>query len=58
MYPLTWPGFVTCFTKAIPFYRYTLLGDLLFVGIGLLSYELLASKDRANQTLPVEGLEG
>ena len=58
LYPMTWAGFVTCFTQAIPFYHYTLLGDLLFVGIGLLSYELLASTDRVNQTLPVEGLEG
>ena len=58
LYPLTWAGFVTCFTQAIPFYHFTLLGDLLFVGIALVSYELLASTGRASQSLPVEGLEG
>ncbi|MEC7501753.1 MAG: DUF6580 family putative transport protein [Planctomycetota bacterium] len=58
LYPSTWAGLVTCFTQAIPFYHYTLLGDLLFVGIGLLSYALIASADRANQTLSAEGLEG
>ena len=58
MYPPTWPGLVTCFTQAIPFYHYTLLGDLLFVGIALVSYETLASTDKSSQALPVEGYEG
>ena len=58
LYPSTWAGLVTCFTQAIPFYHYSVLGDMLFVGIALVSYELLASTDRGNQALPVEGLEG
>lgn len=30
MYPLTWAGFVECFTLALPFFRNTLLGDLAY----------------------------
>ena len=30
MYPLTWAGLVTCFEAAVPFFRHTLEGDLLF----------------------------
>ncbi|MBX3422908.1 MAG: hypothetical protein KF752_15245 [Pirellulaceae bacterium] len=29
-YPKTWAGLVDCYTLAIPFYRYTIAGDLLF----------------------------
>ena len=58
LYPSTWAGLMTCFIQAIPFYHYTLLGDLLFVSLGLLSYALIASTDRPNQTLSTEALEG
>lgn len=29
-YPMTWAGFMTCYEMAIPFFRNTLLGDLVF----------------------------
>ena len=30
MYPLTWQGLITCYTAALPFFRNTLEGDLLY----------------------------
>jgi hypothetical protein len=30
MYQHTWAGLVTCYVQALPFFRYTLAGDLLF----------------------------
>lgn len=29
-YPQNWQGFLTCYTLALPFYRNTLVGDLVF----------------------------
>jgi len=29
-YPNTWEGLITCYTLALPFYRNTLIGDLVF----------------------------
>ena len=29
-YPHTWAGFMSCFTLAVPFFQYTLAGDLFF----------------------------
>jgi hypothetical protein len=31
-YPHTWAGFVACYTAAIPFFAYTVLGDLCYCG--------------------------
>jgi len=33
LYPLTWEGLVACYTAAIPFFRNTLAGDLLFTAL-------------------------
>ena len=33
LYPMTLAGLTECFTMAIPFYGYTLLGDLFYVGV-------------------------
>ncbi len=33
MYPLTGPGLVTCYVAALPFFRNTLAGDLVFTGV-------------------------
>lgn len=41
MYPHTWPGQVASYTNALPFFRYTLLGDLFYVGVLFGSYELV-----------------
>ncbi len=30
MYPMNWAGLVTCYEAAVPFFRHTLEGDLLF----------------------------
>lgn len=30
MYPMTWAGLMTCYGVAVPFFRHTLEGDLLF----------------------------
>ena len=29
-YPNTWSGFIECYVAALPFFRYTLMGDLFF----------------------------
>lgn len=39
-YELSWQGFLTCYSLAIPFFRNTMLGDLFFVGVLFGSYEL------------------
>lgn len=41
LYDHTWSGFVTCFYNALPFFRSSLLGDLLFSGILFGSYALI-----------------
>jgi hypothetical protein len=30
MYPMNWAGLITCYDAAVPFFRHTLEGDLLF----------------------------
>ncbi|MBX4186890.1 MAG: hypothetical protein KW802_01345 [Candidatus Doudnabacteria bacterium] len=39
MYPHTWAGQMASYTNALPFYRYTLLGDLFYVTIFFGTYE-------------------
>lgn len=43
MYPKNLGGLVACYTAAIPFFHYTLLGDLFFVTILFGSYYLIKS---------------
>ena len=43
-YAKTGTGLAACFTAAIPFFHYTLLGDLFFVAILFGLYELAKSK--------------
>jgi hypothetical protein len=33
MYPMTWAGLTTCYEAAIPFFRHTVEGDLLFTTV-------------------------
>jgi len=33
MYPMTWPGLMTCYTLAVPFFRNTLIGDAVFTAV-------------------------
>jgi hypothetical protein len=41
-YPRTWQGLVECYVMAIPFFRNTLAGDLVFTGVlfGLFEFSL------------------
>jgi hypothetical protein len=41
MYPHTWAGQIASYTNAIPFFRYTLAGDLFYVAIFFGIYELV-----------------
>jgi hypothetical protein len=40
MYPKTAAGLAMCFTAAIPFFHYTLIGDLFFVSVMFGAFEL------------------
>jgi hypothetical protein len=44
LYPKTAAGLAACFIAAIPFFHYTLLGDLFFVGILFGAFELAKVK--------------
>jgi hypothetical protein len=33
MYPMTWQGLTACYAAAVPFFRYTPLGDLVFTAV-------------------------
>lgn len=43
-YPLTPAGFSTCFTLAIPFFGYSILGDLFFSAVLLYGYRYTAQR--------------
>jgi hypothetical protein len=43
-YAKTGAGLAACYTAAIPFFHYTLLGDLFFVALMFGSYELVKTK--------------
>ena len=43
-YPPTWKGFVTCFSLAIPFFGYSIVGDIFFSALLLLGYRFAAKK--------------
>ena len=44
MYPKTGAGLAECFIAAIPFFHYTLLGDLFYVGVLFGAFELAKFK--------------
>ncbi len=41
LYPKTFSGFVQAYVNALPFFRNTIIGDLLFTGLFFGSYELV-----------------
>jgi hypothetical protein len=43
-YPKTISGLALCYTAAIPFFHYTLLGDLFFVGVMFGLYHLIVNR--------------
>ncbi len=45
-YPPTFDGLVQCYIAAIPFFRNTLIGDLVYVGLLVGIYEFTAKKIR------------
>ena len=38
-YPHTWAGFLNCFALALPFFRNSLAGDLIYTGVLFAGYE-------------------
>jgi hypothetical protein len=40
-YPHTWAGLVSCFTLALPFFRNTFIGDLVYSSVFFGAYELV-----------------
>lgn len=46
MYPQTWSGLVHCYAAAVPFFRYTLAGDLFFATVLFGAYALALSTAR------------
>ena len=40
-YPHTWQGLANCFTLAIPFFRNSLAGDLIYTGVLFGAYEFI-----------------
>ncbi|HSR18620.1 MAG TPA: DUF6580 family putative transport protein [Ignavibacteriaceae bacterium] len=44
MYPMNLTGLAECYVAAIPFFSYTLLGDLFFVGLLFGIFEILKAK--------------
>ncbi len=40
-YPHTWAGLVSCFTLALPFFKNTLAGDIIYTGLFFGLYELI-----------------
>lgn len=44
LYPKTPAGLLECYTAAIPFFQYSLIGDLFFVGVMFGVYELVKAK--------------
>ncbi len=44
MYPLTFAGLVACYVAAIPFFHYTIAGDLFYAGILFGGFALIQMK--------------
>ncbi len=44
MYSKTWSGLLECYTMAIPFFRYTVIGDLIYNFVVFGAYELVHSQ--------------
>jgi hypothetical protein len=51
LYPLTYSGLVECYVKALPFFRNTIAGDLLFTSILFAAYVLILKACHPDRTL-------
>ena len=40
-YPKTWTGLVECYTRALPFFRNSILGDLFYSGVMVFGYQYI-----------------
>ena len=54
IYAPTLAGLSECYLRAIPFYPASLVGDLVFVGIAILSYEMILHFSQSEQSVAVE----
>ncbi len=52
-YAKTWSGLTTCYVAALPFFRYTLAGDILFAALLFGSYALVAQLAGQRRLVPV-----
>jgi hypothetical protein len=54
-YPKTWQGLMECYTLAIPFFRNTVAGDLVYTGalFGLFEYSNYAIKFLEKKTIQI-----
>lgn len=43
-YPKTWDGFVTCYTAALPFFKWSVLSTLIFNAVFFYGYHLLEKR--------------
>jgi hypothetical protein len=52
-YPRTWQGLIECYALALPFFRNTVAGDLLYTGVlfGLFEFSHYALRLRENTTV-------
>lgn len=53
MYPLTWQGLIACYTAAIPFFRNTLEGDLLYTLVLFGGFALMERRFPALRSQPL-----
>ena len=60
LYPKTFAGLVTCYVAAIPFFRNTLFGDLIYTALLFGGFRLLESRFAAlrEQRVPLSSLSG
>jgi len=53
-YPRTWQGLIECYSMAIPFFRNTLAGDLVFTGVLFGLFELSLRSLRASEKKAIQ----
>lgn len=44
LYPVTWAGLIACYTAAIPFFGYNIVGNLFYAGVMFGLFELAKQK--------------
>lgn len=54
MYPLTMEGLITCYTAAIPFFHYTIAGNVVYSAILFGSYEWIKAQNPSLQSVKAE----